>query len=111
MTYFDCFNRVKDELAKYDVSDYNSHLAVQVNLTGEGEGAFYIELNCGKMNIEPYEYYDRDILLTINTGDLLAIINGTLDPVFAFSIGKIKVSGDIGRVLELKRVINKHKML
>ncbi len=111
MTYIEIFNRVKEELAKYDVSQYKNHLAIQVNITGEGEGAFYVELNDGKINFQPYEYYDRDILITANSGDLLAIINGTLDPVFAFSIGKVKLSGDIGRVLELKRVINKHKIL
>lgn len=110
MTYYEVFERVKQEVAKYDVSDYRGHLAVQVNITGEGEGAFYVELADGKINPQPYEYYDRDILITINSGDLLAILNKNLDPVFAFSIGKVKVSGDIGRVLEMKRVIKKHNI-
>lgn len=56
MTFFEIFDEVKATFMQADVSDYRGHLALQVNMTGEGEGRFYAELSDGKLNVEPYEY-------------------------------------------------------
>ena len=44
---------------------------------------------------EPYEYYDRNAILTVNATNFTKLINGKLDPVIAFTTGKLKVDGDI----------------
>ena len=41
MTYEEIFAASKAEFVKNDVSHLQGHLAVQVDITGEGEGAFY----------------------------------------------------------------------
>ena len=105
MDFFQIFNEVKETFMQSDVSDYQGHLALQVNMTGEGEGRFYAELNNGVLNVEPYEYYDRDVMFTIDSKDFLKLIHGKLDPVFAFTIGKLKVDGDLGKALEIQRLI------
>lgn len=69
------------------------------NITGEGAGAFYLEIDNGEVKVEPYEYYDRDVLITSSTDNIIKIMNGKLDPVLAFTIGKIKVEGDLGKAL------------
>ena len=51
-------------VSKADASDISEHLAVQYNVTGEGEGAFYMEVKDGKVEVQPYDYKDRDILVT-----------------------------------------------
>ena len=107
MDFFQIFNEVKETFMKSDVSDYKGHLALQVNMTGEGEGKFYAELNNGVLNVEPYEYYDRDVMFTIDSKDFLKLIHGKLDPIFAFTIGKLKVDGDLGKALEIQRLIKK----
>lgn len=107
MNFFDIFNEVKETFMKADVSDYQGHLALQVNMTGEGEGRFYAELDNGVLKVEPYEYYDRDVMFTIDSKDFLKLIHGKLDPVFAFTVGKLKIDGDIGKALEIQRLINK----
>ena len=107
MDFFQIFNEVKETFMKSDVSDYNGPLALQVNMTGEGEGKFYAELNNGVLNVEPYEYFDRDVLFTIDSKDFLKLIHGNLDPIFAFTVGKLKVDGDLGKALEIQRLINK----
>ncbi len=108
MTFFEIFDEVKNEFMNADVSDYHGHLALQVNMTGEGEGKFYAELNDGVLNVEPYEYFDRDVIFTIDTKDFLKLVHGKLDPVFAFTVGKLKIDGDIGKALEIQRLINKN---
>lgn len=107
MGFFDVFNNVKQIFINTNVSDYQGHLAIQINLTGDDAGIFYAEINNGKLSAEPYEYYDRDVLLIINSNDFLDIVYGKLDPIFAFTIGKLKVEGNIEKALELKRFIKK----
>lgn len=69
------------------------------NITGEGAGAFYLEIDNGEVKVEPYEYYDRDVLITSSADNIIKIMNGKLDPVLVFTIGKIKVEGDLGKAL------------
>ncbi|MDE6132393.1 MAG: SCP2 sterol-binding domain-containing protein, partial [Oscillospiraceae bacterium] len=73
MTYEEIFEKSKKLILKNDASGIEGHLAVQVDITGEGEGAFYIELNDGKLAVEPYEYYDRDCKLIISGEDFLSV--------------------------------------
>ena len=107
MDFWSIFNEVKETFMQSDVSDYQGHLALQVNMTGEGEGRFYAELNNGTLSVEPYEYYARDVMFTIDSKDFLKLIHGKLDPIFAFTIGKLKVDGDLGKALEIQRLIKK----
>lgn len=105
MTFQEVFDEVRGTFMQADVSDYKGHLALQVNLRGEGEGAFYAELNDGVLNVEPYEYYDRDVVFTVDSRDFLKIVHKKMDPVFAFTVGKLKIDGDIGKALEIQKLI------
>ena len=102
MTYEQIFEKVQDTFRDTDVSMINEHLAYQFNITGEGAGSFYVEVKDGKLYIEPYEYYDRDSLFICKADVLFKLISGKLDPVLAFTIGKLKVEGDLGKALRLK---------
>ena len=92
-----------------DVSDIKEHIAYQFNIRGEAEGAFYAEVSDGKLSIEPYEYYDRDVLFTTTADTLLKIARGKADPVAAFTMGKLKVEGDFDKALKLKDFTRKVK--
>lgn len=105
MTYEEIFNKVKEQFSQADVSSVNEHLAYQFNITGEGEGAFYAEVNDGKLYVEPYEYYDRDVIFTCKAEVLLKIAAGKMDPVKAFTLGKLKVEGNMDKALKLKNFI------
>ncbi|MGN1112653.1 MAG: SCP2 sterol-binding domain-containing protein [Acutalibacteraceae bacterium] len=109
MTYQEIFAEVKESFMKADVSDYKGHLAMQVNLTGEGSGIFYAELNDGVLRVEPYDYNDRDVMFIVDSDVFLRIVHGDLDPVFAFTVGKLKIEGDLGKALEIQRLIKQHK--
>ncbi len=105
MTYEEIFKTIKDKFSGADVSGITEHLAFQFNITGEGSGAFYAEVKDGQLFVEPYEYYDRDALFTCSAETLLKIVNRKLDPVFAFTIGKLKVDGSIEKALKIKEFI------
>lgn len=105
MSYEELFQQVKTMFMHADVSKINEHLAFQFNITGEGEGAFYAEVKEGKLYVEPYEYYDRDAVFICSADTLLKLASGKLDPVFAFTIGKLKVEGSLEKALLLQKFI------
>lgn len=109
MTYADFFSEIKGKFMEADISGITEHLAYQFNITGEGEGIFYVEAKEGKIYVEPYEYYDRDAMFTCTAETLKKIAEGKLDPIFAFTTQKLKVEGNIDKALKLKEIIDSRK--
>ena len=103
MTYDSVVQATRKKFLNADVSSVSGTLAFQINLIGKVEGIFYIEIKDGQ--VEPYEYYDRNAILTVNATNFTKLINGKLDPVIAFTTGKLKVDGDINAALELIKFI------
>ena len=106
MTYADMFAKVKGMLMDADVSDIQEHLAYQFNITGEAEGIFYAEVKDGKLYVEPYEYFDRDAVFICTAETLFKQTKKKTDPVLAFTLGKLKVEGNIDKALKLKDLID-----
>ena len=109
MTYEELVQKIRDIADESDASTIQDHVAFQFNIEGEAEGAFYLDIKDGKADVQPYEYYDRDVLITTTAETLLEIMDGKLDPVLAFTIHKIRVDGDLGKALLLKEVVGKKK--
>ena len=106
MTYEEIVASAKEILEPKDVSKFPGHLAVQIDVTGEGEGAFYVELKEGALHVEPYEYIDRDCKLIASADTLTNLISGKLDAVLAFTTGKLKVEGSIDKALEFQKLLS-----
>lgn len=106
MTFDEIVSGVRSAASGLDVSG-QAPLAVQINLTGEGGGVFYVAVKDGKISVEPYEYNDRDCAITISSDDFMKLAQGKLDPIFAFTMGRLKVDGDIGKALEFSKIIKK----
>lgn len=81
MTYEQIVAKVKEIMAGKSAADCKEHIAAEFHITGEGEGAFYVELNEGKIAVEPYEYYDRDFIVTASADDIIAFAEGKSDNV------------------------------
>ena len=109
MTYADMFSKVKGLFMESDVSDISEHLAFQFNITGEAEGIFYAEVKDGVLAVEPYEYFDRDAIFICSAETLFKLAEGRLDPILAFTTGKLKVEGNIDKALRLKQIIDSKK--
>ena len=105
MTFQDYFQQVKNRFMGANITGVADPTRIQINLTGEAAGTFYVEIKGGKLSIEPYEYHDRDVEITISDENFQKLIDGKLDPVAAFTFGKLKAKGDLGRALELKKLI------
>lgn len=106
MTYEQIFENSKKIIMKSDVSKIDGHLAVQVDIAGEGEGAFYIELKDHELHVEPYEYYDNDCKFIMTGDNFLKMADGKIDPVAAFFDGRLKVDGSVDKALEFKNIVD-----
>lgn len=105
MTYESVVQAARKKFLNTDVSSVQGTLAFQINLIGKVEGIFYIEIKDGRVHVEPYEYYDRNAILTMNATNFMKLINGKLDPVIAFTTGKLKVDGDVNAALEIVKFL------
>ena len=104
MEFEELLAKVRKMAKGKDVSG-TDFLAVQVNITGDNSGVFYVEVKDGKVSIEPYEYNDRNCDITMSMDNFNKLIDGKLDPVMAFTLGKLKVGGDIGKALEFAKLV------
>lgn len=105
MTYAELFAEVKRLFMEADVSDVTEHLSYQFNIIGEGSGIFYVETKDGVLHVEPYEYFDRQVIFTCSAETLIKLAEGKLDPVVAVTLQQLKVEGDIDKALRLKELI------
>ena len=104
MKFDNLLSKVRKMAESADISG-TDFLAVQINITGEDPGVFYVEVKDGKISVEPYDYHDRNCAITMASDDFNKLISGKLDPVLAFTIGKLKVDGDVGKALEFSKLI------
>jgi outer membrane biosynthesis protein TonB len=107
MTYEELVKKVKAAYARADASAVAEHLAVQFNVTGEGEGALYLEITDGKIDIQPFEYYDRNAIVTITAQALVDIATGKIKVTDAYNKGILYVDGDLGKVSLLEKIVLK----
>lgn len=106
MTYAEFFYEIKNRFMGADLSDIKEHLAFQFNIEDEEAGGiFYVEVKDGELAVEPYEYYDRDAMFTATPDTFLKIVEGKIDPIWAFTVQKLKVEGNIDKALRLKDII------
>ena len=99
MMYEHIVNRLRQVYCHKDASAIEEHVAIQFNIWGEGHGALYMEIDDGKIHIEPYEYYDRDTIISTDAETLLGIAAGRIDPC---TYGDLCVEGDSSRVAILR---------
>ena len=104
MTYEELVKLAKKTYEKADASAVKDHVAIQFNVTGEAEGAFYLEVKDGKVSVEPYEYYDRDVVVTAEDTVLEQIATGKLGLEAAYLTGKVKAEGNLKKALLLKEL-------
>ncbi len=106
MTFNEILEKVRERARTTDTSGID-FLAVQINITGKDGGVFYLEKKNGVVSVEPYEYIDRNCAITIDPTNFMKLADGKLDPVVAYTTGKLKVDGDLGKALEFSKLLKK----
>lgn len=101
MTYEKLVANLKKNEDMWDATNVKEHIAVQFNIYGEPEGALYIEIKDGVIDVQPYEYYDRDAIVATDAQELLALSTRKHDFDTSIQGGLLSVDGNYDKVRTL----------
>lgn len=79
---------------KMDVSNETDKMAFEFHVKDIENGVFYVEIKNGQISVAPYNYYDRNALITASSETFYDIVSGKLNAKIAYAIGLIAVEGD-----------------
>lgn len=94
MTYEAIVEFMKKNVKKSKTASVKNHVAVEFDIYGEGEGAFYVEISGGVPFVEPYEYYDRDAKVLISGDELEKLVKGEKTAAESMEDGILMLEGD-----------------
>ena len=104
MTYEEIVDRVREVYENADARQIYDHIAIQVDIVGEGGGVFYVEVAERHICVEPYDYFDRDVLITTDGETIVGFIEGKISYQEAVDSGRFRVSGDMKKYEQMRKV-------
>ena len=104
MKFEEAFKNLHERFINKDASNIED-IAIQFNMTGKPAGVFCVRVRDGKLSIEPYEYIDHNIKITGTYKVFTEILDGKINPVSAFLIGRIKVTGDLSKAGTIEKIL------
>lgn len=111
MTYEEIVETARSIFENADARMIFDHIAVQVNIHGEGAGAFYMEVADRSICIEPYDYYDRDGMVDTDGQTILDICNGLITLDEAVESGRFILYGNDEKLAKLRDIKYRNKKL
>ncbi len=107
MTLEQLIGKIYNKLSKADFAGTQGRVAVQFNLTGKVTGVFYVEILNGVLSVMPYEYIDRDAVVSGSMTNIEKMFSGKLIPQVAVAEGKIKIEGNFDKVMVLAELLKR----
>lgn len=74
---------------------------IQFDLQGDGGGQWAMEVGDGTCKVREEMASAPNVTLVMKAADFVALYRGKLNPIQAFMGGKIKVSGNVGLVMQM----------
>lgn len=78
--------------------------SVQFEFSGEGGGAWFLQVNGPQLTIARGHLPAHDMYATASAQDTLDIANGNLNPMTAYFKGKLNVLGDTSKIFAFQKV-------
>ncbi|MCD8325773.1 MAG: SCP2 sterol-binding domain-containing protein [Lachnospiraceae bacterium] len=105
LTFEELFSQIREKLGQTDAAAVSGRAAFEFHVTDMG-GVFYIEADNGQIDVEPYDYYDKNAVFTASAATYAALCDGSLTPVTAFAAGRLKVDGSADLVKTLEKLFS-----
>ena len=104
MTYEEIVEKLQKTYGEAKADKVEGHVAVQFDITGEGGGSLYVEITDGKIDVQPYQYWNHNARVTLPADVLMEIADGKTDFESAYNDQKLWIDGDLGAALLLKNI-------
>lgn len=101
MTYDALVDKIRSSYENADARHIFEHIAMQVNIEGDGAGILYIEVANRAVCVEPYNYFDHDGLIHVNSHTVIELCEGRLTFKEALESGLIKFEGNQHKLQKL----------
>ncbi len=108
MTFKERCMRIQQIFDRIDVSNTKDSLSIWIDITGEGGGTIFCAIVNHKKALifNPETQKKTDLQVQISGENLDLILDKKMDPVHAYTKGKIKIKGNLIKVFSLKRSIS-----
>ena len=104
MTYDELVLKVREVFENANAKEIYEHVAVQIDVTGEAAGTFYIEIAERCISVEPYDYVNHDARVRVDTKTLCDIMERRITYADACQSGNVWVEGNPYKIGLLSRV-------
>ena len=99
ITYEMVVQKVRKTFEHADARQVFEHVAIEVDIVGEGAGAFYFEVAERACVVEPYNYYDNDGRITATAEVLLKLADKKISMKDAWEKGLFRFEGNEAKFL------------
>ncbi|MBP7212953.1 MAG: SCP2 sterol-binding domain-containing protein [Anaerolineaceae bacterium] len=79
---------------------------IQLNLSGEGGGNYYVVVNDGSVKVEKGKLENPQMTLSASTETALELLKGKVNPMNAVMTGKVKIAGDMSVGMKLFKLFS-----
>ena len=104
MNYQKRFSLIEQRFVSARANPPAEHFAVQITLTGNDAGIFYIANTPRGFEVAPYDYRDNTAALTISGDDLVRFLGGRLHLDRALESGRIQFTGNADHIRLLAQI-------
>lgn len=94
VTYEQIVKKVRKTFENADAREIFEHVAIEVDIVGEGAGAFYFEVAERACLVEPYNYYNHDGRIIATADVILQLAAKKMNIRDAWYEGLIKYEGN-----------------
>ena len=97
MTFIQAFDKISERInGNAKITTDKDFFAIQVELTNKDcSGIFYIKYEYGNLSIEPYDYRDNSVAISLSYLTFNKLIDGRIDVASGIASGNIDAVGDL----------------
>ena len=109
MTYTEMVEKIRNVYEYADARNIFEHIAMQINISGDGAGIMYMEVADRAGVVEPYDYKDRDGEIFIEGKNVDELLNSGLTLDEARDRGLIRYVGSEKKLRALRNLVVRKK--
>ena len=106
MKFEEIYGAMKEYFESGDFTGFGKGVySYEFDVTGEGEGRFYMEVRDGVADVQPFDYRNSLCSFVASSDCMKRLIDRRITPTDAYSTGRLTVRGDVSAAFRLADVL------